>query len=600
MPKETNNHLIVMPLMRSNANESYILPLGILYISSAMKKAGLNVETLNLNHHTNPMATLQKTIIKKKIDVVLSGGMSPQYSEIKQIFNIAKKTNNKIISICGGGIIAGDPIPAMLALEVDYGVIGEGEETTVELCQYINAAKNFTEVNGIIFKNKNDFEITKSRRAIKKIDEIPWPDYDGFNFKEFLEVSNIGTNGLNCNRAGMIITSRSCPFACTFCFHTSGRTYRQRSMDEVFKEIDLLTSKYNVGFLYISDELFSQSIDRVDEFCRRIKAYNIPWNASFRVDGINDQVLQLLKNANCASIGIGVKSADPSVLKSMNKRVTIEQIENALEKIHSAQIPVVGNFIFGDIAETSQTANNTIEWWKKNQRYGLFMKMIKVYPGTGLYKYALKNNIIKNPVTFLKEGCPPINVSKMSNKEMGELVTKITLLPLQENAKIHNATLLSINNGKCDLQGNCQYCNQKNTWQSVSLFSLNYVTCHNCKEKLATTVPKSIINSIDTHLDKLIANGNKIALWGMADYSMEFLTTSNSVKNNEDIYLIDLSTDKQLMHINNKKVYAPSVINQKNIDTIIVLVPVFYSTIKSNIESSYPNIKIISIIDLFN
>ncbi len=595
-------YLIVMPLMRSSQKQSYILPLGILYISSVMKSEGFCVHTLNLNHCQEPWEDLKARISLENIDVVLSGGMSPQYNEIRMIFDHAKQVNPDIITICGGGLISGDPEAAMAALEVDYGILDEGEKTVVELCRSIENEHSVSEVKGVIIKDEGSYITTEEREALQDIDKIPWPDYEGFNFSQFLDTSNVGCNGINYGRAGMIITSRSCPFSCTFCFHTTGRKYRQRSMDRIFEEIDYLVSKYNIGFLYVSDELFSLNEERVRLFCARIKAYNLPWNVSFRVDGITDDILDELKKANCVSIGLGIESADNSILKSMRKAVTIEKIESALEKIYRSGIPVVGNFIFGDINETSETAARTIEWWKRNKKYGLFMKMIKVYPGTYIYQDAIKRGLIKDTVQFLKDGCPPLNISRMSEQEMADLVKDITLLPFKENAKINDVRLIEINkkNSSCSLAGKCHYCGKDSEWDSVALFSLNYVSCPHCNGKMSIPIPETLVDIIDENLKKLLKKNLKLALWGMADYAMEFLCSSVVVAQNPDIDLIDLSGEKQLMDIVGKQVFPPDIIKINNIDAVIVLVPVFFSTIKSQVQSRYGYPHIFSITDLYN
>lgn len=584
------NLLVVMPLLSSNPDESYILPLGIMYVSAAIKKAGFKVFTLNLNHLENPYRVLETVVQNNNIDIVLTGGMSPQYSEVLQIFKIAKLARENIISICGGGLISSDPVVAMTALEiVDYGIIGEGEVTAAELCQALENGGDVSNVNGIVYKVNETYNLTAKRREIKDIDSIPWPDYDGFDFDKYITVSIAGINGINFKRAAMIITSRSCPFACTFCFHTSGRVYRQRSMDNVFEEIEYLVTKYQVGFFFVTDELFSQSAERVREFCERIKPYNIPWTASLRVDGITDDILKMMKDANCASIGIGIESADNSILKSMNKRITVEEIEVALEKAYKISLPIFGNFIFGDVNETAETANKTIAWWRKNQKYGIFLKMIKVYPGTAIYKHALIENKINDPVAFLKDGCPPVNISRMSEIEMKDLVTQVTLLPIEENANVHNINVLRYNkvNSTCDISGECQYCGSENIWDTVSLFTLNFVTCSHCNEKLAIPTPKEIIKNIDNNLKKEISKGKRIALWGVADYAISFLNGSSVVKASDNIFLIDLSIDKQGIRVANKGVNSPDIITKESIEIVIVLVPVFYSTIKSQITSQF-------------
>lgn len=161
------NYLVVMPLYRENPKEYYQMPLGIPYVSSAMKQAGLNISTLNLNHYENPYDVLKERIQKGDIDVVLSGGLSPQYANIRAVFKHSRKQNYEIITICGGGIITADPAVAMQALEiVDYGVIGEGEITVVELCKVLQNGGNLHNVKGIVYRENNRYLVTEHREAL--------------------------------------------------------------------------------------------------------------------------------------------------------------------------------------------------------------------------------------------------------------------------------------------------------------------------------------------------------------------------------------------------------------------------------------------------
>jgi len=164
----------------------------------------------------------------------------------------------------------------MIALEyADFGVIGEGEITINELCSSLENSRKFSEIDGIIYKSGNFYIITKPRKEIKNIDFIPWPDYKGFEVEKYLRLSPPGISGLNRQNTVFMLASRSCPYNCTFCFHTTGKKYRQRSLDNFFEELDYMVSQYNIDFICMSDELFARDIQRVKEFCERIKRYKI-------------------------------------------------------------------------------------------------------------------------------------------------------------------------------------------------------------------------------------------------------------------------------------------------------------------------------------
>ena len=123
------NYLIVMPKQAEKPFQ-YVFPTGMGIVAASLKASGRSVFTLNLTYKENPMEVLKQTIIKEKIDVVMTGGLSGQYSLLKEIIDTVKSICPDIITAVGGGIITAEPEVAMQALEcADYGMIGEGEIT---------------------------------------------------------------------------------------------------------------------------------------------------------------------------------------------------------------------------------------------------------------------------------------------------------------------------------------------------------------------------------------------------------------------------------------------------------------------------------------
>lgn len=599
-----------MPLFQSHPNEAYTFPLGIPYISAAMKKAGFQVFTLNLNHHHKPYEVLKTKIIENKIDVVMTGGLSPQFAQVKTVFDVALDTDPEIITICGGGLISGDPSSAMNALDnVDIGVIGEGEVTIVELCNSLEERNDLLKVSGLVLCKYSEYIKTDHRKEIKDINTIPWPDYDGFDYDKAVEISNtfslmeLKLPDGDDDRVAMLLTSRSCPYSCTFCFHTSGKKYRQRNLDDVFAEIDFLVTRYNIRFLSLQDELLAASKKRLKDFCDRISKYNLRWNAVLRVENATEDVVAMLKKANCIQINFGVESADDSILKSMKKRITVAQIESALENTYNAQIPVLGNLIFGDINETDQTVKNTLDWWHKNKRYGIRLRMIKVYPGTFLYSYAVKNNIISDPVEFCKQCCPPVNVSKLTKTEVGRLVYEIAILPFREGSRFNTSKTTRVDYDKKTFSviGHCCSCKQQSSWDDISPFSRRMVYCKYCNTAQLIGIPKSLAEIIEHNLKKIITSGiTSLAVWGMAGYLLDFIKKTETLFEDDRIYFVDESTDAQLMRVCGKKVYSPNLIKEKKIDCIIVAVGAYFSIIEPRIRQMQNDAEILSMNDLLN
>ena len=485
----------------------------------------------------------------------------------------------------------------MEALEfADYGVIGEGEITSCELTSALENNGSIDEVDGIIYKENNEYHITNPRQEIQDLDSIPFPDYKGFGFGSIMD-SVPSFIGINEKNTVTMISSRSCPFHCTFCFHTNGDTYRQRSLDDFFEELDYLVEEYDVKYIYIADELFAYDMERVREFCSRIRDYNIKWWAQFRVSDINRELVKLLKKSNCEIMAFGLESADNRILESMNKNITVEEIEEALKIVYEEGITIQGNFIFGDIEETLETAKNTLEWWKEHRHYGINLDFITIYPGTELYKYACDQGIIEDEVKYIKEGCLSINVSKMSEEERNWLAEQIMILPNETPENLEDVSV-DYDNESFSLKGECVSCNAKNNWQDVRLFTRNDLTCNKCGERHKMPVLDELVSIIEMNIKKMLKKDKKIAFWGINAYFADFAKNLKIV-DNSDIYYIDDTKMKQGSNIDGKIINSSNIIDEKNIDIIVVPVLSIVSIIRKKVKKDFKNIdRVISILDL--
>mgnify|MGYP001566633989 CR=1 FL=1 len=598
------NYLLVMPRLVQNIGDGYSFPLGIAYISSVMKKAGYNVITLNLNHHNGDIyEIIKKEIEEKKIDVVATGGLSFQYNMVRHVVEVAKQVNNEIVTIVGGGIISGDPEAAMIALEyADFGVIGEGEITINELCNSLENSRKFSEIDGIIYKSGNSYITTKLRKEMENIDSIPWPDYKGFEIEKYLRIPPPGISGLNRQNTIFMLASRSCPYNCTFCFHSAGKKYRQRSLDSFFEELDYMVLQYNIKFICMADELFARNIQRVKEFCERIKKYNIQWWAQFRVDDITPELLAILKDGRCEMMSFGLESADNRILKSMRKGTTVEQIERTLKLVYDSGITLDGAFIFGDIEETWETANNTFKWWREHSEYKITLNLITVYPGSYLYKYACEKGIIKDKVQFLKDGCPQINVSKLTDKEYSIVVREIMESPMTFTKALSQikAKIINYKIGRITLTGTCSVCEERNNWENVKLFASSFLACKKCGQRYNVVLPDEILTIIDNNITRLLERYGKLAVWGI-NYHTANLFKKSTVLKDVNIYSIEISELKRNMDLYGKQINPPDIITKENIEVIIIPIPAYINEITGRIKANYKNVKkVIDICELTN
>jgi anaerobic magnesium-protoporphyrin IX monomethyl ester cyclase len=399
----------------------YHFNFGLAYVSSYTKHKGFKVSCLNLCHCDEPIERqLAECINSKKIDILCTGGMSINFEEVNTILVNAKKIKPQIITVVGGAIVSSDPRLALENMQIDFGVIGEGEETMAELAGVLSNGGNVGDIKGLAyFDAKNNLVITEERKPIENLDLLPFPDYEGFEYGYHL--STLKPNShlyyhtiLDEVRVGKVSTSRSCPFKCTFCYHQLGGEYRQRSLDNVFKEIDYLVEKYNINTLFLLDELFSIDKKRIYEFAERIKKYNFKWFPVLRVDSVDKELLKALKESGVYMISYGIENVNDEILKSMQKKTTRAQVEQALKLTREAGMGNQGGMLFGDPAETEETVKESIAWWKRHLNHGFTLSMIITLPDAPLYRYALARGLIKDKFQYMKDKFPLINLTRLS------------------------------------------------------------------------------------------------------------------------------------------------------------------------------------------
>jgi len=396
---------------------NYLMPVGLAYISAILKKVGHDVDCLNLNHYDGHVQDIiSRELWGKKYDAVFIGGLSIYYPHIRDTIEYIRHASPKTRIIVGGGIITSQPDVMFRLLNADYGIIGEGEFTAIALLNCLEMNDKPEDVNGIIYRSDDGwYIITPPQAPINNLDRLPFPDYEGFGYLEYLDRVKpndfAGYDVEDYPRFYPILASRSCPFNCTFCFHTLGNKYRQRSIDNIMEELRYAIPKYRINIVLMYDELFSHNRERIFEFCDKFKSFidtlgwKVRFSAAMRVDGIDNELLKKMKESGAYLLGYGLESYSKTVLDSMKKHTTPQQIDRMFHLMNDNQLGVQGTFIFGDAAETCETAKETLDYFTQNPdliRGGVSAGFIIPFQGSPIYNHCVKNGKIKDEVAFIR------------------------------------------------------------------------------------------------------------------------------------------------------------------------------------------------------
>ncbi|MHB8066494.1 MAG: B12-binding domain-containing radical SAM protein [Desulfobaccales bacterium] len=296
--------------------------------------------------------------------------------------------------------------------EVDVCVLGEGEATLVDLVETLNRGGDLSQVPGIAFKRDGQVIKNEDRKYIKDIDQflpLPYELFDmDFYTKDVLIAhadSSYKKGGVTKEEQGELktfsmIAGRGCPKNCAFC-SKNFRGVRLHSVDAIVSEIERLKNEYGVEGFHFVDELVIVNKKRVKELCEKIKPLKIRWDGQSRIDSVDREMLEWLKDSGCAAIGYGVESGSDVILQNMKKGITRSQIKKVLLDTVEVGIPMKIQIMAGYPGETKETLNATVTLFDEVGHPGRRFAITTPLPGSELYDYALSSGLIKDEEEYL-------------------------------------------------------------------------------------------------------------------------------------------------------------------------------------------------------
>lgn len=368
-------------------------PTGLLYIATALKKEGYRVNCVDACNLS--WEILKERIIEARPDIVGITCWTFGRVQVYKTSRIVRTCFPEAQIIIGGQHATFLPEQMFKAANADFVVLGEGDETIVELVRAIEGHGNFADIEGIAYKDHNHIRINQFRPLIADLDSLPLPNYDDINLDNYRGLPESG------RRAAGIISSRGCPFACNYCSSAQfwKRTWRPRSAQSVLSEIEYLYDDLGVRALMMFDDNFVLKKDRAIEICKVIieRKLDLVWASTGSVRVVDREVLTWMKKAGCYLVQYGVESGSPKILKSINKGQTVEQIRNAFRWTKEVGMESYAYLFIGAPGETKETIHETATLMREiapNQ--GPTSGILWILPGTKIYDLAKSQAIISD------------------------------------------------------------------------------------------------------------------------------------------------------------------------------------------------------------
>ncbi|MBL7197028.1 MAG: cobalamin-dependent protein [Candidatus Omnitrophica bacterium] len=422
-------------------------PLGLAYIAASLKDRheirvldaiaeGFYSERPEANGYTTYGLSFEELKEKIKVfnpDVIgISCLFSAQVKNVHKIFALAKELNSKIITIVGGAHPSAMPKEVLGDKNIDYVVMGEGEETARELLERIEKRKDFSGIEGLAYRRDNEIIIRDRNNFENNLDSLPLPAWELFPVERYFSL-NRPHGGISKGGSVLpVITSRGCPYRCIFCsIHTIwGRKYRTRKPEAVLNEISYLISKFGVKGLVFDDDNLTFDRERSVNIFRGMieRNFNLSWslpNGVF-IATLDRDLLSLMKKSGCYSISMAVESGDEEILKQIKKPVDLIKAKKIIKSAQDLGLEIAVFFVVGFPFETKKQVEKTLHFARELKVDNVNIFYATPLPGSELFELCVNNNLLPNDLDFsiLRQNLPSLEPKDFSKEELQSLVEK--------------------------------------------------------------------------------------------------------------------------------------------------------------------------------
>lgn len=364
---------------------------GLGSLSSVLKKNGHQTALQYIYGNYNPKPLMQK-IEEFKPDIIGFTTVSFQYKFIKRL--LKDISGYGIFTICGGPHISLSPYELERTENLDAICIGEGEFALLELVNALERNEDITNIQNIWVKKDGRIFSNPNRPFMEDLDQLPFVDRELFDFQEIIYS--------DYDRAEFM-SSRGCPYSCTYCSNgglrkiSEGKYVRFRSVENIIAEIKDVVTRYKVKSIYLNDDVFTINKGYVEEFTKAYKkGIGYPFEINTRVENLTLEILQMLKDAGCYRIAMGLEQGDEKFRKEiLNRPMSNSKIEEAFIMAKKVGIMTKTFNIVGFPFETADIHMGTVNLNRKIQPSSAVIYIYEPYPGTPLYDMCIKNNFIE-------------------------------------------------------------------------------------------------------------------------------------------------------------------------------------------------------------
>ena len=412
-------------------------PLGLAYVAAAAREAGFACRVIDATGEAldavSPYPerddfmmqglTVDETVrrIPADADVI---GVSCMFSTLwpltHRVATAIRETFPRALLVLGGEHGTAVPEHVLATSVFDVVVLGEGEETFVELLRARAEGRSLGQVKGIAYREAGGVVTTGLSPRRRDVDGIPLPDWDSFPIREYIDRHQ--TNGINLGRSMPILGTRGCPFQCTFCSNPAMWTQRWIARDpgRLADEMELYVRKYAVTNFDFQDLTAIVKRQWIVDFCRELigRGLSITWQmpSGTRAEVFDEEVADLLYRSGCRALAFAPESGSPDILKAVKKQVDLDHMLSAMRAAVRRGLKLSCFIVIGFPDDTPATLRQTLGLIRRMARLGVYdvaVSKFVPYPGSALFrrlqregKLQLDDDFFVSPMDFYTARAP--------------------------------------------------------------------------------------------------------------------------------------------------------------------------------------------------
>ncbi|MBI2996311.1 MAG: cobalamin B12-binding domain-containing protein [Candidatus Melainabacteria bacterium] len=424
MIKEVRTLVIQPPISdemmwgRFKKGSGYVPPLGIMYIASFMESKGFHADILDCLVERYKISDLKEYLSKNKYDLIGITCMTNSALDAYESVKVAREVCPSALIVMGGVHPTALPEQTLKETpETDLIIIGEGEQTFVDLATCLKEDKDYHSISGIAYwsKEENKVKYTTPRTPIPDLNSLPFPAYDKVPMKKYIPHVTQYIDLPNYP----VVLQRGCPYQCTYCDHGAvlGRKIRSLSVERAIENIKYLVKNYGAKGIYFLDSVFTVRRDYIMKLLPEIEKLKISFACNARADQLDLELLTAMKKAGCWMIQIGIESGNIKSLELIKKAsyssafkpdpndpngrpYLLNKYEQEIRNCQKLGIQVMASYILGLPGETVEDVETTIRFAKRLATETALFFLPVPYPGSHLLTQAKEDGGLKENMSW--------------------------------------------------------------------------------------------------------------------------------------------------------------------------------------------------------